>query len=129
MVPSLMVKGMVAVFLIVLLNPSPVVARPKGMRYCAKRLAEILQRACAGRGYAGPMDDPDPYRTGTTPKPSKGIVEECCKNPCSLSDLEAYCKPKRRNAGVFHHCKFSFKFFFFFSSFFQDPFKFFVSIS
>ncbi|XP_024945767.1 insulin-like growth factor I isoform X2 [Cephus cinctus] len=60
----------------------------KTQRLCSKSLSQALHMACLGRGYNEPSGE-DSYQGSSGP----GLVEECCYNPCSLEQLEAYCKP------------------------------------
>ncbi|XP_063975675.1 uncharacterized protein LOC135161747 [Diachasmimorpha longicaudata] len=84
---------------LLLLNPG--IAESIGIKFCASRLAEVLQLICAGRGFNGPMDDPIPGDVIPS-QPQVGIVQDCCTKPCELEDLDAYCRPKRTRGGFIY---------------------------
>uniref|UniRef100_A0A0C9PVP9 Igf2-b protein n=1 Tax=Fopius arisanus TaxID=64838 RepID=A0A0C9PVP9_9HYME len=97
-----MLRGMCFFLGFLLLNTSSVDGHPSGERYCARRLVEILEVVCAGRGFNGPMDEPDPDNVPSNRQSSKGIIEECCTAPCTWNDLETYCRPKRKMDRLVH---------------------------
>lgn len=60
----------------------------RAVRLCSRQLAEGLNLICKDRGFNGPDDalnGPD----------GPGLVEECCKNICSIQQMEQYCKPAK----------------------------------
>ncbi|XP_064595332.1 uncharacterized protein LOC135461954 [Liolophura sinensis] len=72
-------------------------------RFCGKHLSDSLSLVCGGRGFFWQEDK----RTGVpvvAKRPAteflsgnerhfqnRGIIQECCENPCTLMDLENYC--------------------------------------
>ena len=57
---------------------------------CSDKLVDRMSFICGDKGFFSPMElfndqEDDIYARGP------GIVNECCANPCTWEDLEAYC--------------------------------------
>ena len=77
---------LVSVFGIVYMSPIEGKAH-----YCSKNLSDALSLICRDLGgYQEPFSG-DNFAVGE----SKGIVEECCKKPCSVYQMSLYCKDSR----------------------------------
>lgn len=63
------------------------------IRLCSRSLSDALFLICQGRGYNSPFSysSEDELRTTSTTGP--GLVDECCLQSCSITQLEMYCKP------------------------------------
>lgn len=61
-------------------------------RFCSKSLSDALYLICKDRGG---YNEPFSYSREETQRSysGPGLVEECCHSPCSLQQLEQYCKP------------------------------------
>uniref|UniRef100_A0A3Q3MFZ2 Insulin n=1 Tax=Mastacembelus armatus TaxID=205130 RepID=A0A3Q3MFZ2_9TELE len=50
-----------------------------GTHLCGSHLVDALYLVCGDRGFF------------YNPKRDRGIVEQCCHNPCNIFDLQNYC--------------------------------------
>uniref|UniRef100_A0AAV2JDR2 Insulin n=1 Tax=Knipowitschia caucasica TaxID=637954 RepID=A0AAV2JDR2_KNICA len=57
---------------------------------CGSHLVEALNMVCGDRGfYYNPQRNTNPDMMNHSER--RGIVQECCENPCSLLVMEKYC--------------------------------------
>uniref|UniRef100_A0A646QDY2 Bombyxin C-1 n=1 Tax=Hemiscolopendra marginata TaxID=943146 RepID=A0A646QDY2_9MYRI len=100
-----------------LLSPHEIAIRSGNRRYCGSRLSDALEAVCKGE-YQKPTNlkrmsigrylglrrnsdsdwsfsSPDFSDTIFTNRQLRGVVDECCKNPCSYRQLTSYCAVPR----------------------------------
>ncbi|XP_045198865.1 insulin-like peptide [Mercenaria mercenaria] len=77
------------------------VSKVIGVQVCGKLLANMLDLVCDGRGFHWINTDDLPAITKRSANQylsqssgslqRRGVVTECCRKACSLSDMESYC--------------------------------------
>ncbi|XP_048851016.1 insulin-like [Brienomyrus brachyistius] len=92
--------------LLLLALSSPGADAASNQHLCGSHLVEALFLVCGERGFffspdtkrdvdslLGPENEADEYRykEQAEMKVKRGIVEQCCKKPCNIFDLEKYC--------------------------------------